>query len=109
MHTVVLCKGRSRCYQKVARGGALDWIVGKTSRKNECLDWDLKMKSHSGERRSKWEENTVGKSIKKLGVLQKLKGDTSRFPYCSFVLSQHECWPQEVLSGQKLLFKWMHA
>ena len=35
------------------------------------------MKSHSGERRSKREENRVGKSIKELGVLQKLKGDTA--------------------------------
>lgn len=30
MHTVVLCKGRSRCYQgKLQGGGALDWIVGE--------------------------------------------------------------------------------
>ena len=44
--------------------------------------------------KSKSEGDRVGKSIKELGVIQKLKGNTSSIPYYSFVLSQHECWPR---------------
>lgn len=100
MQRVVLCKDRSRCYQrKLQGGGALDrivredfseeWVFGLGPEK-----WGVIQVSVGARVNGKSKGNRVGKSIKELGVLQKRKGNTTNTPHYSFVLSWHECWPQ---------------